>query len=77
MTVYTVFHAKKNNPFHPCMDGLFAAYAAWLANHQADVQLIAKQLGGGGHRNASGCKAMLPYRLATVEDKICQLIKRG
>ncbi len=26
-----LFHAKSNSPFRPCMDGLFAAYAARLA----------------------------------------------
>jgi uncharacterized protein len=26
--IYILFHAKKVNPFRPCMDGLFAAYVA-------------------------------------------------
>lgn len=31
MTTHILFHAKSINPFRPCMDGLFAAYAATLA----------------------------------------------
>lgn len=33
--VFVLFHAKKLKPFIPCMDGLFAAYAASLALPEA------------------------------------------
>jgi uncharacterized protein len=31
-----------------------------------DVSIVAKMLGGGGHRNASGCAAELPYWIAKI-----------
>ena len=35
MTTYILFHARKTEPFAPCLDGLFAAYAAKLAIPEA------------------------------------------
>jgi oligoribonuclease NrnB/cAMP/cGMP phosphodiesterase (DHH superfamily) len=40
-----------------------------------DVALIAKLMGGGGHRNASGCKAELPLAIALFEVRIGNLIQ--
>lgn len=38
MTTYILFHAKKTHPLVPCLDGLFAAYAARLAMPTATLQ---------------------------------------
>jgi oligoribonuclease NrnB/cAMP/cGMP phosphodiesterase (DHH superfamily) len=40
--IYILFHAKKVNPFRPCMDGLFAAYAAklWAEEREHDFELV-------------------------------------
>lgn len=32
---YVLFHAKSVKPFRPCIDGIFSAYAAWLALPEA------------------------------------------
>ena len=40
-----------------------------------DVALIAKLMAGGGHRNASGCKAELPPAIALFEMRIGNLIQ--
>jgi uncharacterized protein len=37
MTTYVLFHAKKVNPFVPCIDGLYAAHAAKLALPEAKL----------------------------------------
>lgn len=41
MTIYVLFHAKKVNPFIPCIDGLFSAYAAYSCfTDKSDLRLI-------------------------------------
>jgi uncharacterized protein len=37
MMDYVLFHAKKTEPFSPCIDGLFAAYAARIAMPRAKL----------------------------------------
>jgi len=41
--IYVLFHTKSVEPFRPCMDGLFAAYAAWV--RLADCELVPAMYG--------------------------------